>query len=203
MTTFGDAVMTEHDFDQWRHDYDTLSLTDQKRFYERCAAVYPDQRSFNLKQARRFFDRYQPRTVIELGGWDGALAHTILAEDDLVVSWRNYDLVRVPQVCESPAYELTVLGRWLWDYESLKADAFVCSHTLEHIRFEQWHKLMEKVDARAVYLEAPLALEGQAWDGYMGSHIFEKGWNAVDSWMVWFGYERAYRWMHGRFYERV
>lgn len=192
-------IATEFDFDAWRAGYDHMTFEQQKSCYEEMAELYPCQRSFDLYQAAMFFQRYRPKTVVELGGWDGALASSCCSKR--MISWRNYDIVAVPQVCLQPAYELVVLNRPLWEFDAVTADAFVATHTIEHLRARELEELVPKLKVKACLIEAPLREVPTDWTGYFGSHILEVGWDGVDALFVAQGFTAARRWRHGRFYE--
>lgn len=185
------------DFDAWRDSYDTLTFDDQKGVYEDIARLFPCQQSFNIDAAREFIGLYEPRTVVELGGWDGALANHF---DDLV-SWRNYDLVAVPQVCAKPWYQLCVL-EWPFAQYLHVADVFIAMHTIEHFRAAELEQIVPRLCVKACLIEAPLDEAPTDWAGYFGTHILETGWTGVDSIFASAGFIVRHEWPSGRFYER-
>lgn len=197
-----EAASSYADFDVWRREYDTLSFEDHKRYYEDWARRFPCQQSWNLKYAQEFMDRFQPRTVIELGGWDGSLAAALIP-GNFVLSWRNYDLIEVPQVCELNQYELRVLDQPLWECGPLFADAFVATHTIEHLKARELELLIPKLNVTSCLVEAPIERRGREWWGYEGSHILEIGWDGVDDIFAQSGFEVTHLWGHGRFYARA
>ena len=168
------------DWDQWRREHHNLTFADQQAFYQRVAELYPHQQSFDALVCHEAFDRIadEDLDIVELGGWDGALASSMLTRPD-ISRWTNYDLVEVPQVCRHPAYRLAILEDYLWSGDPIKADVFVACHTIEHLTSEELEKLFDWLRVKYVYLEAPLKLEPYDWTGYPGSHILEIGWNEV------------------------
>lgn len=190
-------------WDGWRQSYDRLTFQDQKDFYRDCAVLYPCQQHFDLEAAREFFDRYRPRTVLELGGWDGALASQILADHDEILCWRNHDLVAVPQIPTDPRYELNELFEPLWEGRGyLYADAFVATHTIEHVKARELGRLVAKLHVKACLIEAPLDDSPLDWRGYDGTHVLELGWEGVDALFGTYGYETE-RSDHVRFYVKT
>jgi hypothetical protein len=179
------------DWDAWRRDHAEMSFAEQQAFYERVAEEYPRQQSFDLEATQRAFNTIGELglTVVELGGWDGALAEFMLARGG-IVSWVNYDIVAVPQVCEHPAYRLEVLDGYLWERPVLVADVFVATHTIEHLTAEQLARLLDMLWVSYLYLEAPLPSAGPVnWTGYSGSHILELNWEQVGEMLRGRGYE--------------
>ena len=167
------------DFDAWRAAYDDLTFDDQKLIYDRIRELHPNQRSASLKRAYPFFDRYQPQSVMELGGWDGFLAACVLGQHPEIRSWVNYDLTPVLQSCVDMRYAMIVLKRPWWT-KKRTADAFVATHTIEHIRANELGKVIDKLNVSFCLIEAPLEEEPKSWYGYAGTHILEVGWNGVD-----------------------
>ena len=188
------------DHDRWRQEYDTLTFEDQKQVYEWIRYLYPNQRSFTAQAAYRFFNRYEPRTVSELGGWDGFLAACVLGQHPEITGWTNYELVEVPQSCVDARYRLRVLSRQLWDNIAIVADAFVATHTIEHLRAHEVDKLVSKLRVAACLIEAPLADGPTDWTGHPSSHILEVGWDEVDLIFERHGYRIDHHWNHGRWY---
>jgi hypothetical protein len=139
--------------------------------------------------AHEAFNRMHAKTVVELGGWNGRLAASMLARPD-VRFWTNYDLVKVPQACALPGYRLIVLDDYLWNRKTpVRADAFVACHTIEHLKAHELDKLIGCLDVKWVYLEAPLEDGPRDWTDYSGSHILEIGWDGVGEIMDAHGYD--------------
>lgn len=178
------------DWDAWRAQHATLTFNDQQAFYRRIAAAHPWQRSFHLPTVQEAFDHIDDHGlhVVELGGWDGALAHAMLNRGD-IATWRNYDIVGVPQVCTDPRYGCEVLSDYLWNRDSVRADVFVACHTIEHLTASELTQLLDVLDVNYLYLEAPLPSVGAPdWTRYEGSHILEWNWPQVEEALVQRGY---------------
>lgn len=186
------------DWNAWRAGHSTMTFADQQAFYELVAIEHPVQQHFHLDAAHHAFDEMVRSTggslrVVELGGWDGALADAMLSRPYRdVARWTNYDLIAVPQVPTNPSYELVVLFDYLWNVGyAIKGDVFVSTHTIEHLTGAQLEQLVGILDTEWVYLESPLEEEGQQWYGYQGTHILELGWRDVRSLLTERGYDAS------------
>lgn len=158
-------------FDEWRARYDTLTFHEHQQINAEWAIQYPHQRSFDTDAVASFLGEHQPGSVVELGGWDGALAAEMLYRFPVVETWVNYDITpNVPQVCADTRYERVVLDDWAWNREA-RADVLIASHVFEHMRAGQIRLLLDRWDIDSVYVDAPV--NGGVWDGYHGSHILE------------------------------
>ena len=168
------------DWDEWRREHANLTFADQQAFYSRVAEHYPHQQSFDAVAAHDVFDFIPEERldVVELGGWDGALAAIMLSRSD-ISRWTNYDLVEVPQVCRHANYRLELLRDYLWNQEPVRGDVFVACHTIEHLTARELELLFSVLLVPYVYLQSPLKFEPVDWAGYPGSHILEIGWNGV------------------------
>jgi len=165
----GGVTVTAIDFDQWRANYDLMSFADHQAFNQHVATRYPEQRSFDVPAVRRFLRERQPRNVVEVGGWDGALADMMIDEFYGIKTWVNYDITDVPQVCDAPAYERIVLDDWPWKTH-VTADALVASHVFEHMKLHEIEHLVASWDVASVYVDCPIG-GGTDWNGYHGTHI--------------------------------
>jgi hypothetical protein len=189
------TAATEIDWDKWRVDYDRMTFADQQEFYKLVAELHPHQQSFDPAAINEAFDviKGHDMDVVELGGWDGRLASSMLGRDDILF-WENVDLVEVPQVCSHPAYRLRVLKRPAWD-DLLVGDVFVACHTIEHLKARELALLFDCIRADWIYLEAPLEQGGHDWKGYKGSHILEIGWEEIRDMLD----VRGYSWAGGSY----
>jgi len=175
------AVVAAIDWDVWRAEYDTMSFADQQAFYQRVADLHPEQRSANIPRAHAAFDGIggEDLTVVELGGWDGTLAASMLTRGD-VCGWTNFDIVGVPQRCARLEYHLIVLDDHLWNVYEPFGDVFVATHTIEHLKARELKLLFDCLRVDWIYLEAPLDDGPRDWAGYPGSHVLEIGWDGVN-----------------------
>lgn len=196
------------ELDSYRNMYDLLVFREHKEMYERIGEVYPEQAFWNAPDCAAFLERYQPERVVELGGHDGGLAAAVLPGAPFVSEWLNFELVDCDQTCADYRYSFVVLGDWLTE---VKADALVLSHVLEHLSEFQARRLIAGVDARAIYVDAPL-LESQRseWRGTMTAHVLPHSFTEVDALFAEHGWSVAHAAaanLHGfesrtRWYER-
>lgn len=184
-------------WDQFRDDYPTMSFADKRAFYDWVAATYPEQRYADVKRALNAFSLIAGGhlDVIELGGWDGALAASVMRTTGDIRSWTNYDLVAVPQECDYRGYHLKVLNDDLWSLDRVDADVFVSTHTIEHLSAEELAKLFRWLMPEFVYLEAPLPMVGPvSWRGVEAAHVLELGWDGVEKLLIDVGYTSRLAW---------
>jgi len=126
----------------------------------------------------------------------------VIGRHSEILSWRNYELIRVQQSCIDKCYELCIVSKPLWEYASLRADSFVATHAIEHIREHELEKLVSKLVVKSCLIEAPLGDEPKSWNDYQGTHILEVGWKGVDAIFAARGYKAEEKWVHGRYYVR-
>lgn len=182
--------MDATDFDRWREAYDRSSYRDQVEFYARVAAAYPDQRVFSAEAARRFVAEAKPRRVLELGGWKGELAETILSDalrDPPINEWLNIEIapqVIEERVCFDPRYQVEIPDDFFWrlDRDWSRFDTFIASHVLEHLKAVEVGWVLGKIQhVKHLYVDAPLPELASMWAGGLSSHILEIGWGELDA----------------------
>jgi glycosyltransferase involved in cell wall biosynthesis len=162
------------DWDEWRKNYDVWSFEEHKAFYEQVAKLHPVQHQWDGPAVREFLGERQPRYVVEIGGWDGSLAKEMLAEFPAISSWLNLEIADVPQACQDERYERIHLTRWPWMMD-VKADALIASHVVEHMRANEFEKILRRWDVDSVFIDTPILSTPTSWTGYQGSHIIEVG----------------------------
>jgi hypothetical protein len=178
------------DWDQWRADYDTLDFAGQQSFYAAAGLAHPVQRHYNAEAATAFLELSGARAVVEVGGWDGALAADTIT--DRVESWTNLEICStVTPVCDDPRYEHVLLRDFPWNYV-LDGDALILSHVAEHIRLRELAALARVFTGGWVYIDCPVTEGPQDWTGYEGSHVIEEGWDGIEKALA--GFERVARW---------
>lgn len=178
-------------FDEWRARYDQLTFEQHQAVNAEWALLYPVQRSFNEQACLRFLQQRQPRTVVEVGGWDGYLAGLMLPAVPSIESWTNYDITpNVPQTCFDPAYRRVVLDDWPWNRQ-VCGDVLVASHVLEHMRAGEIERLLSAWTVDSVYLDVPVGAGVPVWERYHGSHILEIGADGLVGLLANQGFEPA------------
>jgi len=170
------------DFEAFRAGYHTMSFAQLVAWYAHVAVEFPDQSYWHTPSVMEFLHDTRPGTLVELGGWDGGLAASVLPHSDLPHAWANCDLVRVePHLCDDPRYTWRMLTDWWWQ-TPVAADAFVASHVIEHLSADHFTSLVSaltRVGYRAAYVSAPLKeLDATDWTGSTTTHVL--GWSMSD-----------------------
>lgn len=179
-------TITVADLDKYRAGYQAgMTLQQHQAFYHRLAQEYPEQNYWDERQAREFLGFVKPATVVELGGWDGALAAAMLKHDKMIRQWDNWELADIPQVCDDPRYRFRLENEWIWQRPIL-GDCFIASHSLEHLTEEHLDNLLWTLCCRFAYVDVPLFDVGWDWHGTTTTHIlplsikeFDAKWEAA------------------------
>jgi hypothetical protein len=192
----GDVLGTPG-LDAWRAAYlaGTLALDDHRRLYEQILAEFPEQNYYSLPLLCRFMGWSGAKSVVELGGWDGAMARDAMPLFSWLKRWDNYEIVDVPQVCVEDGYHFHVPDAFMWE-QPIRAHAFVASHSLEHLTWEHLVALIEALDdVEHAYVDVPLHSYEFDWQGTTTTHAltcsisqFDKEW-IRQGWKV----EQTYR----------
>jgi hypothetical protein len=180
--------------DQWRADYEAMDPAAQRAFHSQVYKEFPDQSHFSAAPLARAIEMYKPATVVEIGGWDGEAAVTMLERFSFLTRWRNYEVCAEAVVHGHswPGYEAINPAGWYWD-ETHEADMFVGVHVIEHLRARDLEAAVRATTARVVYFEAPLLAGPTDWTGFSALHILEVGWAGVTDIMERHGYDLASR----------
>lgn len=182
-------------FDQWRAAYSELTPAGHALVAELMAMVWPRQQHYDERAVRKFLHDCAPRTVVEFGGYDGALAAAMLPGFPRIESWVNHDIVAVPQVCSDKRYRLGALTH---------ADAMIASHSFEHVSTTEAFEAIRAVRPRALFVDAPLPQSGSVdWSGYQGTHILPLSWSEFDSYVRLNGYTESARWNTNKSHARA
>lgn len=182
------------DCDAWRAEYDTATVADQKRWHAEVWEQFPDQSHFSAEPMAEAIARHHPKTVIELGGWDGEAAVTMLERFPFIEGWRNIEICEgaVEHGRTHPRYLATSPPSWFWEFQ-WTADMFVGAHVIEHLRADHLAAVIEATDAPVFYAEAPMFDDPSNWDHSPTLHRLEVGWAGVTGIFAEHGYglERA------------
>jgi hypothetical protein len=187
--------VTTLDWDQWRNAYPALTYADQQAFHTLIYEQHPVQRHYDHTLVGRAIEDIEPRTVVELGGWDGELAHTMLDQHPTIQRWTNIELCReAAQAGEGrhPRYQAPTLNGWYWSQGPWHCDLFVASHVIEHLTITHLNETLAATHAQALFLDAPLENKSLNWQGFTGTHILECGWIGVDRLCDRHGYQLAW-----------
>ena len=189
--------LTVNKFDAWRERYPQLSDTEHLEFYNTIAQAHPDQSHVDTECVDAFFNWISPRqeAVLEVGGWDGALAAAILPEHDGIQMWKNVEISHAAAsnaVCRDSRYaaESPSLFRWWKYYDTTPYQIFIAAHVLEHLAWADAQDVLRSIQhCRAVYLEIPIMrYHTIRWHGYEGTHILEVSWTTVQKYMERLGF---------------
>jgi hypothetical protein len=183
------------DLDAWRDAYPTATYLEQQAFHSRIWEANPDQNHFDIEQARLAIEHVNPSIVVELGGWDGALAALMLALFP-IKQWTNHELCAEAAsvgVGQHPRYSVAVLNDFYWCHD-WRCDLFVASHVIEHLTTEDLDKTIAATDTPAIYLDAPLLDDPTPWTGTTTTHILQLGWEGVTALLDDHGYTLT--WAH-------
>jgi len=118
-------------------------------------------------------------SVVELGGYNGSLANEILSQSQSISKWHNYEIIpNLIQLCNDHRYNYNVLVNWFWSEldKKVKCDLFVASHVLEHLKKETIKLVLEKISAKYIAIEVPIAWGKQGkWTDTISTHILDIG----------------------------
>lgn len=174
----------------YRARYADLPLVVHREMYDGLAATGNSQRRWHEPLTKQFFEVAKPKRVVELGGWDGEMAKHILRENDVIESWTNYELANVNPVCVDPRFTTHVLDdEWAWDHAGFTGDAFVSSHSIEHINVDQVRQILIRLQDeyfKYVFIQTPIPVsEKPNWEKWPNSgHIIECSMNDLDKMFI-------------------
>lgn len=166
--------------DQWRAEYDTATVQDQKRWHSQVYEEYPGQSHFSLEPMAAAIERFHPKTVVELGGWDGEAAIAMLERFPWILSWTNVEICgeAVRNGRTDPRYHPLSPSNWYWDRRWV-ADMFIGAHVIEHLSAEHLGHVIDATVTPVFYVEAPINAQPIDWSGWSALHRLELGWNGV------------------------
>jgi len=187
--------MQPDQFDLWRSNYRESSIADHAEFYRLIHSEYPDQKHYNLEAVLVFLGAVQERRfmVVELGGYDGALAKECLESTGRIQRWENFDICS-PEIQQpsDPRYVATKLDQQFWEMLVLPhADAFVASHVIEHLDRPDFLALLDCIqNVPYVFLDSPLGDSVAVdWTGATAAHVLDLSWDQVARAMELRGFE--------------
>ncbi len=181
-------------WDVWRSLYSELTQEENIQFGYDINAIYPHQQSFTVSNYDLLFSRFPGRTVMEIGGWKGELAHYCLTRYP-IKQWTNFEICQaaVEKTVPMTALPFSVVMPnrfdWFKDKRPVDFDVCVAAHTIEHLSDEHLVDLVEHIKGTPIVMfEAPIQPAGDDWTGYQGTHILKMGWNGVNAAMRAAGY---------------
>lgn len=185
------TTLTTLDWDAWRTAYPTLSYREQQEFHSLIYAQYPEQQHYDTTSVHAVLEQIKPRTIVELGGWNGQLAHQMLDQYPTIERWTNVEICREAADAGAhrhPRYMAATLDDYYWHSGPWICDLFIASHTIEHLSHHHLNQTIEATQAKALFLDAPLIDAPTNWHAFTGTHILETGWAGVNQTCKQHGY---------------
>jgi len=168
-------------WNRYRARYDAMTYAEVAAFHRVIWESYPEQAQHSTEHLAAFFSGLVSPSVVELGGWRGEAAGTMLARFPGIVLWDNYEIcepaARKP-VTPDPRYHGIFPDRWPWELPTSRYDTAVLSHVIEHVRARQLRELadwLHRCGVEHLYVEAPLEDAARTWGSYEGAHVLELG----------------------------
>jgi hypothetical protein len=167
-------------------------VADQKRWHAQVWEEYPNQSHFSAEPLAAAIEKYRPRTVVELGGWDGEAAVTMLERFPFILNWTNIEICTeaTQNGRKDPRYHPLSPAFWYWE-RKWTAEMFVGAHVIEHLSADHLGRVIDATDAPVFYAEAPIGAQPIDWSGWSALHRLEVGWNGVTALFAERGYELA------------
>ena len=195
-------------FDAYRRDYATMPFAEHQRLYSIIERVYPDQTHFNVKAIEEFFQELishniVPR-VLEIGGWRGELANSMLSQFNDIASWHNIEICAeavAKHVCSDQfaRYTCGTGNDFFWNETPNWIQMFntlVLSHVVEHMRLQDFASTMAFCAQKGIdylYLDIPHITDNShiTWRCCTSTHMLEGGWQDIESILTANGYSRV------------
>jgi hypothetical protein len=187
--------LTSLDWDAWRQAYPDLTYAQQQNFHSLIWQQHPVQRHYAPDLVAKAIEHVQPSTVLELGGWDGELAHAMLDQHPDIETWVNVEICREASDLSATRHPRLHAAEHLDDFywtETWGCDLFVASHTIEHLTVQHLEQTIAATHARALYLDAPLGDKATPWQGSTTTHTLHTGWIGVTRICNRHGYQLAW-----------
>ncbi len=177
------------DWNGWRDEYPRMTFEAARAWNDAVAVEYPDQRHYDAPAITEFVNATGAVSVVDFGGWDGALAAEVLPLAPLVGSWETWDISLLPQACEDPRYSTFTPDGWIWNQPPRRADLLVASHTLEHLTEDQIRAFFARHTFEHVFVDVPMTDAHPRWVNSTTMHILEMSAPDLAELICLFGYE--------------
>jgi hypothetical protein len=183
-------------WDRWRELYSDLTREENIEFGNAIEAKFPFQASYNFEIFKPLFRGVHRSRVLEIGGWKGELALQCFQNFE-IDNWFNVDMCKAAIEKTLPAlHRLPYLGffplefDWFRDKREDDYDVCVSAHAIEHLSDDHLKLLIKYISGiKTVQFESPICMDGQTWEGYVGTHILKMGWTAINDLMRAEGYK--------------
>jgi hypothetical protein len=174
-----------NEFDDWRNKYDTMSIDEQVEYHNKLEELYPDQAHYNYENVKEVLNLGKKNAdVLEFGTWKADLCEIVLNEYE-INSWVGIEICKSAiekTKCKSPKFKYIFPNKFDWfkDGNRPKCDIIIATHFIEHLSNEHFVELAKYCKGvEYIYFEAPLSENGENWNGYLGTHKLNFGWNQV------------------------
>lgn len=183
-------------FNYYRAGYDKIPYEKQVEIYDVIAQNFPDQNRFNAERVAKVLKENAASQVLEIGGWKGDLAKTVLPEILTCCEWLNIEISKravEETVCKDSRYHAIVPDTFVWDLPNVTKgfDTLILSHVVEHWNLDQFKKLISNLNGiRTVFIDAPIpkTKDTVSWTDYPGTHVLVAGWKELDEVMIQNGF---------------
>lgn len=178
-------------FNEWRDRYSKMSYDEQVQYHNLIEQQYPDQAHYTYDNVKQILsDRIK---VLEFGCWKADLAARAISEYN-IKEWKGVEICTTAiekTKCTANNFKYIVPKKFDWFNTKVKpkADVIIATHFIEHLSNEHFEQLAEYcAGVPLIYFESPLSNEGESWDGYIGTHKLNYGWDKVNEIMKSKGY---------------
>ena len=85
-----------------------------------------------------------------------------------------------------------------------KCDIIIATHFIEHLSNEHFVELAKYCKGvEYIYFEAPLSDDGEDWNGYLGTHKLNFGWNQIVEVMAQNNFEVVHNLNQGKIFKTI
>ena len=184
-----------HQFNNWRKNYEHMSLEDQVNFHNIIEKTFPKQQHFVVENIREIIAllNHKPK-ILEFGCWKGELANIILSEFD-IDSWNCIEICTAAIEkcsCKQQNFKYCTQTKFNWfiDDRDIDADIVIATHFIEHLSDNDFDLLIRySKGIRFIYFESPLSEESRSWHNDFSTHKLTYGWKKVRDTMYSNGYK--------------
>lgn len=190
-------------FDQWRDNYNKMSLDEQIRYHNAIESQYPEQAHYTYPNVIKVLQ--DNINVLEFGSWKADLAASALKEFN-IKSWAGIEICTAAILstkCKDERFKYILPKSFNWFETDTRpyCDVVIATHFIEHLSNEHFESLVKYcAGVKTIYFEAPLTNEGESWNGYIGTHKLNYGWDKVSELMALQGYSITHDFIEGKIY---
>lgn len=194
-----------YSFDEWRLRRDRLSYIEHVAFYDAIYDHHPNQHYCDIAEARRFAEQLPNGSrILELGGWKGEVAATLLESCPRIMHWHNFELSTkaIRSGLAHSRYTADLGDDFIWNLPELpETNILFAAYVLEHLRTHEIEKLLKRLPRISeVFVESPLPLQGigLTWEGSKSTNVLEIGWQELEDLFQRYGFDVVRRHDHVR-----